>query len=143
MKTCILALALLGGASVAWAAAGTDGDPSALPEMKIIGKPDNPALIEQVLPEYPYDLRRASEQGRVSVVMDVDRAGHVTAVKVLDSDNPLLADAAVAAVRRWKFVEADPRMTHEFRHATVTFSFELVSPARVSATLRWSGGSSS
>lgn len=126
MKTRILALAILGIASSAWAAGDTNTDPSALPEMKIIGVREHPALVERVLPEYPHEALRAGAEGRVSLSMKVDSAGRVTAVKVLDSDNRILSDVAVAAVRRWRFVSAAPRQ------ATVTFKFEIV-PAATAA----------
>lgn len=126
---------------MAYAAAGTNNESSALPEMRIVATPVHPALVEQVLPEYPYDLRRAGAEGRVSLDMIVDRKGRVKTVTVLDSDNHALSDAALAAVRQWRFVPASDQLKADHRHATITFHFVLEPAGGISAGIQWDGAS--
>lgn len=140
MKKCILVLSILGSAALACAAA--DNEPVALPEMKAIDGWSHPAVVVQVAPDYPYELRRAGAEGRVSLDLVVDLQGRVKAITVLDSDNYALSDAALAAVRRWKFVPVEAKSAVTRRHATVTFNFVLEPTAGISAGVRPSGTSS-
>ncbi len=59
-------------------------------------------LIERVEPEYPADARAAHRAGDVSLEVQVDRDGRVSAVRTLAGD-PLLATAAARAVRNWRY----------------------------------------
>ncbi|MEM6747247.1 MAG: energy transducer TonB [Pseudomonadota bacterium] len=63
-----------------------------------------PALLKAVPPDYPRAAERREIEGYVIVSIDVDAEGKVTAVSVVESDNPGIFDsAAVRAVERWKF----------------------------------------
>ncbi|MEM7741197.1 MAG: energy transducer TonB [Pseudomonadota bacterium] len=63
-----------------------------------------PALLKAVPPDYPRAAERRDIEGYVIVSIDVDAAGKVVAVSVIESDNPGIFDsAAVRAVERWKF----------------------------------------
>jgi len=121
MKTSVLLFAILG--SVAVASAAPQDEPIALPEMKMVGS-WHPALVHQVVPDYPYELRRAGEEGRVSCDLVVDREGRVKAVTVLDSDNQELSRAVIEAARQWRFI-IDEKPARDVRHARVTFRFVL------------------
>jgi protein TonB len=59
-------------------------------------------LIRRVDPVYPELAKRARVSGRVTLQVTVDEAGHVTDAKVV-SGHPLLNDAAVTAVKQWKY----------------------------------------
>ncbi len=59
-------------------------------------------LIYRVNPEYPALARYARVQGPVAMEVTVDEKGKVTNVRVLHG-HPLLEDAAVQAVEKWKF----------------------------------------
>jgi protein TonB len=141
MKSSILVLAFLGSAAVACAAADNSSESSALPEMKIVGAPMHPALVEQVMPEYPYWCRRGGAEGRVSIDMVVDNNGRVRNVTILDSDNQALSEAAREAVLQWKFVPASNRPKDYPRHATVTFNFVLEPAGGIAAAVRLDGAS--
>jgi len=54
-------------------------------------------------PEYPAAARAAKQEGRVIVDMIVDAHGLVTEARVAKSDNPVFDEAALAAVRQWRF----------------------------------------
>ena len=58
-------------------------------------------------PFYPPAAKAAQQQGRVLLNVDVDAAGNVTGVAVKQSSGfPLLDEAAMQAVRVWKFEPA-------------------------------------
>ena len=58
-------------------------------------------------PYYPPAAKAAKQQGKVLLNVDVDAAGNVTGVSVKESSGyPLLDDAAMQAVRVWKFEPA-------------------------------------
>lgn len=59
-------------------------------------------VLEKAEPEYPAEARDAGVEGDVVLHVIVGRDGAVAEVEVL-SGHPLLTDAALEAVRRWKF----------------------------------------
>lgn len=62
-----------------------------------------PRPVFQPAPEYPPALRRQKLDGTVYVLFMVDRAGRVESPLVQKSTNPAFEQAAVQAVRRWRF----------------------------------------
>jgi TonB family protein len=54
------------------------------------------------MPAYPPAAFASHVQGEVKVSADVDRDGHVASVRVI-SGPPLLRDAALDAVQRWRY----------------------------------------
>ena len=56
-------------------------------------------------PVYPEVARKARAEGKVILEIVVDRTGDVEAVKVLRS-NPLFDQAAIEAVKMWKYQPA-------------------------------------
>lgn len=80
----------LGAADAAPAAKEPDGAPAALP--------GNPA------PVYPLPARRAGREGRTVLRVLVDASGNCSEAHILaSSGTPSLDEAALAAVRRWRF----------------------------------------
>jgi TonB family protein len=65
-----------------------------------------PVVIERVEPVYPEDYRKARVAGIVVLEMAITATGQVEHVSVLKSLAPGLDDAAVTAVRKWKFKPA-------------------------------------
>jgi TonB family protein len=63
-------------------------------------------LIRKVVPEYPWDLRRASIGGTVRLDVVVSPDGSVNNVLVVGG-NPILAECAMKAVKKWKYTPAD------------------------------------
>jgi len=72
------------------------------PPKQIGGNVLKSKLIRQVEPEYPELARRARVQGIVILVVNVDEEGNVAEIQVTRG-HPLLKDAAVAAVKQWKY----------------------------------------
>ena len=67
-------------------------------------------LKNKVMPEYPELAKRVNIKGAVRLEVIVNADGHVKKVKVLGG-NPVLAQAAVEAVRKWRYSTADTEST--------------------------------
>ena len=65
------------------------------------GTPPKP--IKRVAPVYPAHLRRAGIGGSVNVAFVINPAGGVQDARVLESDNKGLEQAALKAIKQWKF----------------------------------------
>ena len=63
-------------------------------------------LIRKVAPDYPWDLKRASIGGMVRLDVVVSPGGSVNTVLVVGG-NPILAECAIKAVKKWKYTPAD------------------------------------
>jgi TonB family protein len=63
-------------------------------------------LIRKVMPDYPWDLRRAYIGGMVRLDVVVSPGGSVDTISVVGG-NPILAECAVKAVKKWKYTPAD------------------------------------
>ena len=82
------------------------------------------SLLHRVEPDYPEEARQQQIQGTVVLDVHTGRDGSVQEVKLL-SGQPLLAEAAIAAVKQWRF---KPRMVKGEpveMQTTVTLSFKL------------------
>lgn len=72
------------------------------PQLQVPADEMRRRLTHEVRPEYPETARQASEQGRVVIDAVVSSSGAVTQTKVV-SGAPVLANAAVDAVRWWRY----------------------------------------
>jgi protein TonB len=59
-------------------------------------------LVKKVNPDYPPQAREARIQGTVILTIHVTKAGDVESVQ-LYSGHPMLAPAAIEAVKQWKY----------------------------------------
>ena len=59
-------------------------------------------LVSKVPPRYPEDAREARVQGTVVLKVNIDKEGNVYNTELI-SGHPLLAPAAIEAVRQWKY----------------------------------------
>jgi protein TonB len=103
---------------------GTPGDPNGSPDgvlgsvgdgdggggadhgvdpLELTGDMVRPVLLVRVEPSYPQVARRAGLHGRVTLRAVIAEDGAVESVEVLASTNPLFSDAAVDAVRKWRY----------------------------------------
>jgi len=64
-----------------------------------------PSRVSTVEPVYPEDALQAGSEGRVVLEVIVNRKGEVADVDVVSGD-PLFDQAAVEAVRRWRYAPA-------------------------------------
>src|ERR1022692_244048 len=81
------------------------------------------SVLHRVEPDYPEEARQRQIQGPVVLDVHIDRDGTIQEVKLV-SGQPLLADAAIAAVKQWRFkpqmrkghpTEMQTRITLNFR----------------------------
>jgi TonB family protein len=70
--------------------------------IRVGGNVQESKLIRRVEPVYPELAKQARVQGRVVLVITVDEEGNVSEIKVTNG-HPLLYEAAVMAVRQWKY----------------------------------------
>jgi periplasmic protein TonB len=61
-----------------------------------------PRLLSTALPTYPLSAKEAGVEGDIVVDASIDTAGNVSAMKVV-SGPPMLRQAALDALRRWKY----------------------------------------
>ena len=70
--------------------------------VRVGGSIQSSKLIRRVEPVYPDLAKRARVQGVVLLQVTVDETGNVTDLKIIRG-HPLLNQAAVDAVRQWKY----------------------------------------
>jgi len=83
---------------------------------KVLGHPLNvlpekadyepPKLIRSVAPVYPAGAKKRGIIGSVSIGVVIDESGAIADAKILESSNTELNEAAIAAVRQWRFTGA-------------------------------------
>ena len=59
-------------------------------------------LIKRVNPQYPKDARKKHVTGKVLLQGTITKRGNVVGLSVISGD-PLLAEAALKAVKQWKY----------------------------------------
>ncbi len=120
--------------------AGADGVPGGIPEGVPVPKPPEdepvrigvtvqgelPVAIYKVDPEYPEIAKRARIEGIVVLEAIINKDGTVGNIKVLRSLNPLLDQAAVNAVKKWKYIPGKVGGKPVNSYLTVTVRFKLV-----------------
>jgi len=60
-------------------------------------------LIKKVEPEYPEEAKKEGIQGVVIIEGTTDKKGNVAKVKVLKGEHKILNEAAIKAVKQWKY----------------------------------------
>ena len=96
--------------------------PKPVKRMRIASRVAEANLIHDVAPQYPPEAGRARIEGTVVLMAVIDKDGSVKEVRV-ESGLPILAQAAIDAVRQWRYkpymidgepVEVDSRITINF-----------------------------
>jgi protein TonB len=59
-------------------------------------------LVSKVQPEYPAEAKDQRVEGAVVLKVTVDKEGNVANIQLI-SGHPLLAPAAIEAVKQWKY----------------------------------------
>lgn len=83
-------------------------------------------LIHRVEPEYPEEARTEGIQGAVVLEVHIGSDGSVEQVKVV-SGQPVLANAAMAAVKQWRFKPHQVNGQAAEMQTTITLNFRLPS----------------
>jgi TonB family protein len=71
-------------------------------------------LLRRVEPKYPEDLKRHDIGGVVRLSIEVTPQGTVRKISPIGG-NPILLEAAMAAVKQWKYTPADSTQTLEVK----------------------------
>ena len=71
-------------------------------------------LLRRVEPKYPEDLKRHDIGGVVRLSIEVTPQGTVRKISPIGG-NPILLEAAMAAVKQWKYMPADSTQTLEVK----------------------------
>ena len=92
--------------------------------IQVGGNDQESKLIKRVEPVYPESAINARVQGKIILRIVVDKDGNVTDVRVI-AGHPLLDDAAINAVRQWKYSQTLLNGKPVPVVATVTVYFKL------------------
>jgi len=106
MRTRLVAsvvVVLVGGIWLTCVSAGAPATPARWTEDSGLSEPK---VVEKVNPVYPDEAKAERVQGVVVLDVTVDTAGVVSDAKVLEDPDPRLSQAAVDAVRQWRFEPA-------------------------------------
>jgi len=82
---------------------GTSGEGLPADPVFVTGDMVKPVLLVKIEPEYPSVARKAGMGGRVTVSAVIGLEGGVESAEVLASTNPLFDQAALDAVRKWRY----------------------------------------
>jgi protein TonB len=93
--------------------------------LRVGGAINKPEIITRVQPVYTEAARRARIQGVVIVETIIDKTGNVTNVRVLKALPMGLDNAAVEAVKKWKFKPADLNGRPVNVYFVLTVNFQL------------------
>jgi len=94
------------------------------PPLPVGGDVKSAKLISSVSPVYPALAKGQHVSGDVRIDALIDAAGHVTTMKVV-SGPTLLHQAAMDALRQWKYQPASLDGKPVSMHLTVTIQFRL------------------
>ena len=78
------------------------GQPDIQPPIVIGGRVEQAVLVEQSMPVYPHMARTARVEGTVVLEGTITVKGKVVEIAVV-SGHPMLIDAAINAVKKWKY----------------------------------------
>jgi TonB family protein len=85
-----------------------------------------PVLVTKVDPKYPTDAKKDKVSGEVILEVTIGTDGSVVAVKAIKDPDPRLAEAAIDAVKQWKYKPALTKAGKPIQVlATVTVNFKL------------------
>ena len=84
-----------------------------------------PVLVSRVNPRYPASARRQGKQGTVVMTLVVDHDGTVAEARTVRSLDPLLDEAALDAVRQWRYRPARMGTRNVAVYSVVKLEFQL------------------
>ena len=93
--------------------------------MRITAEVKQPKLVKKVEPPYPEVARRSRLEGVVVLEAVITKTGTVEEVKILRSLHPVLDQAALNAVKQWKYEPAVLNGRPVKVYFTVTVTFKL------------------
>lgn len=82
----------------------------------------NRDIVRSVLPQYP---SKVEKEVRLQFRFSVTPAGEVTAIRPLQKGEPALEEAAITALRQWKFQALPSVSPQTNQEAVITFRFKI------------------
>jgi protein TonB len=92
--------------------------------MQVSSEAAEGSVLHRVEPDYPEEARQQQIQGAVVLGVRAGRDGSIQEVELL-SGQPLLADAAMAAVKQWRFKPLVVKGQAVEMQTTITLTFRL------------------
>jgi TonB family protein len=86
-----------------------------------------PKLVQRVAPVYPAQAKKDGVEGEVRLAIRIDASGEVSNVAIVGGE-PSLAEAAVVAVRQWRYEPSDRGPLKA--HITVRFTLDKKASGR-------------
>jgi len=119
----LLLVGTAGAASFPFAGDASAGDGEV---RKVGGDVKEPVVVTRVPPVYPEEARKDRIQGKVVLEVVIDTKGNVTKAEAVESPDPLLSEAALAAVRQWTYAPAtlEGKPVKVYLQVTVNFKLE-------------------
>jgi len=101
------------------------GQPQSPPKrVRVSGSITQKMIVSKVSPTYPKDARKKRIQGPVHMLLLISPAGDVENIKLIDGDQQL-GEAAMDAIKQWKFKPYVLNGTPVEVETTITFNFTL------------------
>jgi len=100
-------------------------NPSIPPRVRVSSGVSQGLLLHKVPPQYPPDAKDQHIQGVVVLKVNIDKEGNVYKAELI-SGHPLLAPAAIEAVKHWKYKPYQLNSTPVEVETQVTVNFTLV-----------------
>ena len=86
---------------------------------------EHPRILKKVDPKYPEVARRAEREGLVTIEFTVDVDGKAVDIKVVKPIGSGFDEAAIAAVKKWRFTPAKRGGEHVPMRVRVPIRFTL------------------
>jgi len=106
-KPLLLTAAEVSGKGSGGGGSGSGGDIGEIVEFRAVEVQPKPVYTKA--PSYPEFARKAEIEGLVTVTIVIDTAGNVVDARILKSLHQMLDEAAINAIRQWKFTPAMQR----------------------------------
>ena len=107
----------------------TNAADAAQPAAPRAGTVELPRLLKKVAPVYPPSARSARVEGVVVIEGTIEESGRLDHLNVVEG-HPMLIDAAMEAVRQWRYVPAKLHGLPTTSSVRVNVIFKLVFPDR-------------
>jgi protein TonB len=96
------------------------------PARKIEKGMTEPVLVQKVDPTYPVGAKADKIQGSVKLNAKIETTGEVVDITVAESPDPRLSEAAIQAVKQWKFTPGKDKAGKPVKAmTTLTINFRL------------------
>jgi len=107
----------------------TNAADAAQPVAPRAGTVEIPRLLKKVAPVYPPAARSARVEGVVVIEATIEESGRLDHLNVVEG-HPMLIDAAIDAVRQWRYIPAKLHGVPTTSSVRVNVIFKLVFPDR-------------